>query len=595
MLRKKNSEPAQQPDAQQELLDFEDPAVQPGKKDPKQFLKRNWKKITAVVCVAAVAAAVLLPKNSKKAVQASTQYMEAALERRDITNTFSGSGTISAANTYTVKSLVKGTVLTADFEVGDTIEKGTVLYTIDSSDVATSVEKAQLALEQAQRSYDDTADAQYIRSVIGGTVASIKVKAGDYVTAGQEIATVRDDSSLLLTLEFPAADASGFAVGQAAEVILNGTFETLSGTVQAVAGTDTISSGNLLVRTVTIAVKNNGTLTTAQAASATINGVSALASARFDYQHQQTVTATTNGTVAAVCVKEGTAIEANTAIVQLSGTELSRQVQSAADSLLNAQLSMSDTEKQMENYTITSPISGTVIQKNVKAGDTVGTDTTASETLCTIYDLSYLEMTLNVDELEILSIKEGQTVTITADAIPDRTFTGVVTSVSAAGTTTGGTTTYPVTIRIDDTGDLLPGMNATAEIEVSSASNALAVPNGSVVRGNYVLVTKDSPSAANAVQDMTAPDGYVYVKITTGTSDNDSIEVTGGLQEGDTIAYDANAAEKQNASDSMEFMVGPGGTIAYDADAAEKQNASGSGGHGGGNGGPSGGGPGGGF
>ena len=580
MLRKKNSEPAQLPDARQELLGFESPAAQPGKKDPKQFLKHNWKKITAVVCVAAVAAAVLLPQNSKKDVQASTQYVEAALERRDITNTFSGSGTISAANTYTVKSLVKGTVLTADFEVGDTIEKGTVLYTIDSSDVATSVEKAQLALEQAQRSYDDAADAQYIRSVIGGTVASIKVKAGDYVTAGQEIATVRDDSSLLLTLEFPAADASGFAVGQAADVILNGTFETLSGTVQSVAGTDTISSGNLLVRTVTIAVKNNGSLTTAQAASAAINGVSALASARFDYQHQQTVTATASGTVAAVCVKEGTAVAANTAIVQLSGTELSKQVQSAADSLLNAQLSMSDTEKQMENYTITSPISGTVIQKNVKAGDTVGTDTTASETLCTIYDLSYLEMTLNVDELEILSIKEGQTATITADAISDRTFTGVVTSVSSAGTTTGGTTTYPVTIRIDDTGDLLPGMNATAEIEVSSAENALAIPNGAVVRGNYVLVTKDSPSAVNAVQDMTAPDGYVYVKITTGTSDNDYIEVTGGLQEGDTIAYDADAAEKQNASDSMEFMVGPGG---------------GSGGHGGGNGGPGGGGPGGGF
>lgn len=575
MLRKKNSEPAQQPDVQQELLELENPAAQPGKKDPKQFLKRNWKKITAVVCAAAVAGAVLLPKNSKKAVQASTQYVETALERRDITNTFSGSGTISAANTYTVKSLVKGTVLTADFEVGDTIEKGTVLYTIDSSDAATSVEKAQLALEQAQRSYDDAADAQYIRSVIGGTVASIKVKAGDYVTAGQEIATVRDDSSLLLTLEFPAADASSFTVGQAAEVVLNGTFETLSGTVQAVAGTDTISSGNLLVRTVTIAVKNNGNLTTAQAASATINGVSALASARFDYQHQQTVTATATGTVAAVCVKEGAVVAANTAIVQLSGTELSKQAQSAADNLLNAQLSMSDTEKQMENYTITSPISGTVIQKNVKAGDTVGADTTASETLCTIYDLSYLEMTLNVDELEILSIQEGQTATITADAISDQTFTGVVTSVSKAGTTTGGTTTYPVTIRIDDMGDLLPGMNATAEIVVNSASNALAIPNGAVVRGNYVLVTKDSPSAANAVQDMTAPDGYVYVKITTGTSDNDYIEVKSGLQEGDTIAYDADAAAKQNNSDNMDFMGGPGGD--------------------GGDGGPGGGGPGGGF
>ena len=558
MLRKKHSDPAQQPDGQQALLEFENPAPQPEKKDPKRFIKKNWKKITAVVCVAAVAGAVLLPKTSAKPAQASTQYIETALERRDITNTFSGSGTISAANTYTVKSLVKGTVLTADFEVGDTIEKGTVLYTIDSSDVASNVEKAQLSLEQAQRSYDDASDAQYIRSVIGGTVASIKVKAGDYVTAGQEVAVVRDDSSMLLTLEFPAADAASFSVGQSAQVMLDSTFETLNGTVQSVAGTDTLSSGNLLVRTVTIAVPNSGTLTTAQAASATINGVSALASARFTYQHEQTVTATASGTVAALCVKDGASISANAAIVQLSGTELSKQVQSAADSLLNAQLSMQDTEKQMENYTITSPISGTVIQKNIKAGDTVGTDSSSSETMCIIYDLSYLEMTLNVDELEILSIKEGQSVTITADAISDRTFTGVVTSVSAAGTTTGGTTTYPVTIRIDDTGDLLPGMNATAEIVTSSAENALAIPNGAVVRGNYVLVTEDSPSAANADQSMTAPEGYVYVKITIGTSDNDYIEVTGGLQEGDTIAYDSDAASKQSSSDQMDFQMGGG-------------------------------------
>ena len=541
MLRKKNSEPAQLPEARQELLEFDSPAAQPGKKDPKQFLKHNWKKITAVVCVAAVAAAVLLPKTSKKDVQVGTQYVEAALERRDITNIFSGSGTISAANTYTVKSLVKGTVLTADFEVGDTIEKGTVLYTIDSSDVATSVEKAQLALEQAQRSYDNAADAQYIRSVIGGTVASIKVKAGDYVTAGQEIATVRDDSSLLLTLEFPAADASNFAVGQAAQVMLNGTFETLSGTVQAVAGTDTISSGNLLVRTVTIAVPNNGSLTTAQAASASINGVSALASARFDYQHQQTVTATTSGTVSAVCVKEGAAVAANTAIVQLSGTELSRQVQSAADSLLNAQFSMSDTEKQMENYTITSPISGTVIQKNVKAGDTVGTDTASSETLCTIYDLSYLVMVINVDELQVSDVSVGQSVQVTADAVPDKTYTGTVTRVSMKGSSNGGTTTYPVTVRIDETEGLRPGMNANAEIVIAEAGNALAVPNAAIVRGGYVLVTKDSPSAANADPDMTAPEGYVYVPVKIGVSDDDYTQIISGVTGNDTVAYDPSS------------------------------------------------------
>ena len=54
----------------------------------------------------------------------------------------------------------------------------------------------------------------------------------------------------------------------------------------------------------------------------------------------------------------------------------------------------------------------------------------------------------------------------TADAISDRTFEGVVTSISSAGTTSGGTTTYPVTIRIDDTGSLMPGMNATAALDI---------------------------------------------------------------------------------------------------------------------------------
>ena len=558
MLRRKKQLPQEQSD-QDFNLALEVPAEQKPK-GWKPFVKQNWKRIVAVVCVVGVAGAVLLPKKNAKPAAADASYLEAAVERRNITNVFSGSGTISAANTYTVKSLVSGTVLTADFEVGDTIEQGTVLYTIDSSDAANSVEKAQLSLDQAQRSYEDAVDGQYIRSTIGGTLVSFKVSVGDVVNAGQEIATVRDDSTLLLTLDFPAAEAANFTVGQSAQVILDGTFETVTGTVQSVSGADTLSTGSLLVRTVTIAVKNTGSLTTAQAASATVNGVSAAASAKFTYQKEQTITASSSGTVAALCVKEGASVSADTALVQLSGKELTKQVQSASDSLRSAEMSMEDTQKQMENYTITSPISGTVISKDVKAGDTVSS-TAGTTSLCTIYDLSYLQMTVDVDELEILSIQEGQSVTITADAISDRTFTGVVTSVSKAGTTAGGTTTYPVTIRIDDTGDLLPGMNATAEITTASAEDALSVPNAAIVRGNYVLVTQDSPSASKADTTMTAPEGYVYVKVTTGTSDDDYIAVTSGLQEGDTVAYSASSTASSGEDvqmGEMEMDGGPG-------------------------------------
>ena len=523
----------------------------------KPFLHKNGKKLVAVLVVLVLLIALFAPKGKKKAVSAETQYTTVSPENRDITNVYSASGTLSAANAYTVKPLVKGEVLTADFEVGDTVEKGDVLYTIDSSDVISGVEKATLNLNQAQRSYDDALDAQYIRTDIGGTVASFKVRVGDVVTAGQEVAAIRDDTTLLLSLEFPAADAANFTVGQGAEVLLDSTFEAIGGTVQSVSGADTLSSGNLLVRTVTIAVKNTGNLTAAQAATATINGVSALSSARFSYQREQTVTAQQNGIVSALCVKEGAQVSADTALIQLSGDNLTKQVQNASDSLRSAELSAEDTQKQVDDYTITAPISGTIISKDVKVGDTVGTSASSVETMCVIYDMSYLEMTLNVDELEILSIKEGQEATITADAIPNQTFRGVVTSVSKSGTTTGGTTTYPVTIRIDEMGDLLPGMNATAEIVTESAEDTLSVPNEAIVRGNYVLVTKDSPSAANADDSMTAPEGYVYVKVTTGVSDDDYIAVTSGLQAGDTVAYNS-ALNVSGSSGEMQFVVDGG-------------------------------------
>ena len=524
----------------------------------KPFLHKNGKKLVAVLVVLVLLIALFAPKGKKKAVSAETQYTTVSPENRDITNVYSASGTLNAANSYTVKATVKGDVLTADFEVGDVVEKGAVLYTIDSSDVVSGVEKAELNLGQAQRSYDDAVDAQYIRTDIAGTVASFKVRVGDVVNAGQEVATIRDDTTLLLELEFPAADAANFAVGQSAEVLLDSTFEAITGSVQSVSGADTLSSGNLLVRTVTIAVRNTGNLTASQAATATSKG------ARFSYQREQSVTAQNGGTVSALCVKEGAQVSADTALIQLSGDNLTKQVLNASDNLRSAELSVEDTQKQVDDYTITAPISGTIISKDVKVGDTVGTSTATADTMCVIYDMSYLEMTLNVDELDILTIKEGQKATITADAVSGQTFEGVVTSISKAGTTTGGTTTYPVTIRIDEMGDLLPGMNATAEIVTESADNVLSVPNAAITRGNYVLVTKDSPSAANADDSMTAPDGYVYVKVETGVSDDDYIAITSGLTAEDTVAYDSSysttlAGDMQLVMDGGDMGGGPGG------------------------------------
>ena len=321
------------------------------------FLRHRWP-LLVIAGAAIVGGAVWMTQIRATQAPAEAAYIETKPTRRSITNIYSEDGTVKAAESYQVKSLVRGDVLTADFEEGDMVQEGDVLYTIDSADAVNSVERAQLTLSQAQRDYEDAVDAQYVRTGIGGTVVSIAAAPGDVVTAGQEIATIRDESAMLLTLDFPAADAAQFAAGQAAEVTLDGTYEKLAGTVRSVSGADTLSSGNMLVRSVTITVPNSGGLTASQAATASVNGVSALGSARLSYQNGQTLTAPADGTVAALCVQEGSSVGAGGAIVQLTSDNLERQVEQAADSLRSAELSMADAENTLDDYTITLLVGG---------------------------------------------------------------------------------------------------------------------------------------------------------------------------------------------------------------------------------------------
>ena len=516
-----------------------------GKDKVAAFFRKNWKWMVPVACVAVLGGWFILRPDRAQDANVDVSYVQTTPEKRDLSNSLSGTGTLNPANTYNVKSLVAGKVLTSTIEEGDIVEEGTVLYTVDASDATTKAEQASITLQQAQRSYDKTVDRQYVRAEVAGVVATLKVAKGDEVTSGQEVAVIRDSSKMVLHLEFPAADAAAFSVGQSAEVTLDGTFETLTGTVTAVTGTDALSTGNLLTRTVTITVRNAGGLTTAQAATATINGVSCIAAKCFEYQAERTLTTLAAGTVTAINVQEGGAVNKDDIVLQISGEDLTEAIQSAAETLRSAELNMDNLQEAMNNYTVTSPISGTIIEKNAKAGDAL----TAGADLCTIYDLSYLVMVINVDELQVSDVSVGQSVQVTADAVPDKTYTGTVTRVSMKGSSNGGTTTYPVTVRIDETEGLRPGMNANAEIVIAEAGNALAVPNAAIVRGGYVLVTKDSPSAANADPDMTAPEGYVYVPVKIGVSDDDYTQIISGVTGNDTVAYDPSSVSTDDYYD----------------------------------------------
>ena len=517
--------------------------------------------LPVAACVLAGAFALRLAGGGQPASAAGLTYTTAPVERRDITAQITGSGTLEAANSYSVTSLAEGSILTADFEEGDQVEEGTVLYTIDTSDLSGSLEQAQLSLEQAQRSYNSRVKDLEKLSVTApkaGRVLSLEVEEGDDVSAGQTVATLRNSDVMTLTVPFLADEAAGFSVGQRAAVTLESTFETLEGTISKVDRADTVLEGNMIVRYVTVEVANPGALSVNQTGSVTVNGCASAGSAAFAYAAEENITAEVSGQVAAIRAREGDRVNQGDVILTLTSDSVEDSVQSAAGSLRNAELSLESRQDQLDNYTITSPIRGTVIDKNYKAGETSET----GKVLCSIYDLSYLTMTLSVDELDISDIAVGQRVEITADAVEGKTYTGVVTKVSVAGTSSGGTTTYPVTVRIDETEGLLPGMNVDAAITLQSASGVLAIPSGALNRGNTVLVTADSPSAANG----TAIEGgeYYSVPVEIGASDSSYIEITSGLQEGDTVAYIPTTS---SGGFGMVMMPGGMGGVAFEGGA----------------------------
>ena len=515
--------------------------------DVLRRLKKHLKWLIPVLVAVCIGVGFLFHLPAGQQAAASATYQTAATETRDITKSLTGSGTLEPADSYTVNTLVSGEVLSDTFEEGDQVEEGQLLYTLDSSNASSSQTQAQNSYSQAQSNYQQAVNAKYPSADMGGTVSEVYVKNGESVSAGTELVRIVGDNNIYMTFLFPYASPSDFYVGQTATIYIGNFDGTTSGTVTAVSSSSITTNTGLQAVSVQVKAPNPGLVTEDYTAVASIGSYTSYGQTAINLSSSSVITAEVSGKISGLNWLPGDAISSGERICTITGSTADSQVESARISLSNASTSLENAQDSLDDYTITAPISGTVVTKNAKAGDNIegGSDST----LCVIYDMSYLEMTLNIDELDISEVAVGQEVQITADAAEGQVYTGVVTNVSIAGTTSGGITTYPVTIRIDETDGLRPGMNVDAEILLDSAQGVLAVPSAAVNRGDTVLITADSPSAANAL-NQEAPEGYVYVSVEPGISDESYTEIISGLQEGDTVAY----LQTSSSSDSMDFM-----------------------------------------
>ena len=491
-------------------------------------------RIAAGILAVAVLAAVVLPRLGQSTNAAALPYQLAQAERRDISVTVSGSATLEPADSYRVTTLISGTIQEAPFEEDALVEEGALLYAMDAGAAQDSVDRANLSQEQARVSYNQAQEALHPTSPIDGVINDIYVHDGDSVTAGTALARIIGSTDLSMDFLFPYTDSSVFYVGQTATVWI-GNFEApVQGTVVSVSDDNIITTNGRTTSSVRVQMPNPGVVSDTYTARANIAGYSSYGTASITMADSATIYASGSGTITGFHKLVGSAVSQGEALCTVESESIRAQLENARLSLESAQLSAASASDTLEDYNITSPISGTVIEKNFKAGDKV--DGVSSGTLAVIYDLSSLKMEMSVSELDIGKVQVGQTVEITANALPGEVFTGVVERVGINGTTTDGFTNYPVTITLTEYGDLKPGMNVSVTILCETAENVLSVPVAAVARGDTVQVVPAAALSEDAA-GVADPSQLEERSVVLGRSNAEYIEITSGLEEGETVAF----------------------------------------------------------
>lgn len=540
---------------------------------------KNKKKFLILLIVVLLAfggiVGFLMMNKSKSASAKAKSVQTATVSKRDITSELSSSGTISPKDTYDITSLAEGEVTAAEFEEGDVVEKGQVLYRIDTSSMESQISSANNSLERSQESYQNaledynTALSDYsgntYKATENGFIKTLSIKDGDKVSNGTEIAAIYDDKTMKLKVPFLSAEAAQIVSGNGAILTLTDTGEQINGVVSSVSNMDVTLTGGRIVRYVTIEVANPGGITSETAATALVGNFVSSMEATFEPKLETTMKADISSTVEIqrILVTEGDYVTKGTPIFSIENKSADKLLRTYKDSLDKAQESLESAKSKLEstqdtydNYTVTAPISGKVIKKTVKVGDKISKNTTGNTVLAVIYDMSNYTFEMLVDELDVKSVKAGQSVNITADAVSGKTFSGTVTNVSLQSSTSNGVTNYPVTVTLNDGLDeLLPGMNVDGVIILDEAKDVIAIPADSLMRGNTVYVKDDSVKEKIG----NVPAGFRSVEVSAGLISKDYVEIKSGLTEGEEVYVVQSSVEKTSNNMMPGGMGGMGG------------------------------------
>lgn len=420
------------------------------------------KRIIAYIVIAVLVLGGGYAYYRSKKLSETTLYNTTAIERGDVEQTITATGTLDTVSSINVGSEVSGVIQTIYVEHNTVVKKGQILAQINRETVMTQVDRAKASLQKSQASF-----------------RSAQASVG---TAQAAVQRARADS---LSVEARAKQAEA-AVANARAAVSNAQagVSTAQATVRKAQAECANAKLNFerqdKLRKQDLIAQN----TRDDAYTTYLSTQASLDSARSSLQAAQaTYTGSKSSLEAAILSHQGAQADAQAANISVTSAEQSlasaeANLTGAQADVEQAQASLDSSQVDLSKTSIRSPIDGIVLSVLVSEGQTVAAQFQAPQLFVLAKNLQEMQVTTLVDEADIGLVRKGNTASFTVDAWSDETFTGTVTEVRKASSTTNNVVTYPVIVHTNnDSLKLMPGMTATVVIAVSKVNDTLLVPS----------------------------------------------------------------------------------------------------------------------
>lgn len=480
-----------------------------------------------------------------------TRYVLAAVERGNIISSITGSGQVSSSDQVDLTAKASGDLISVNVKAGQEVGAGAIIAQIDSGDAAYDLETAQLSYEKLIAiDPDDVSDAEGAVTDAEGDLADAYVTARTSMsTASTGMGDVMDDLKTLFNCN------TGY-LGGCNNYSISDTAKQFREKAEKAwyDADDSIYEFTKKYRTITNTSTRQEIEDTVQLAHVAATDV--FEAAKYS---QDAVVYFRNGaddeyeqskadeayTLVSPLVSDANTVLTNLTSAKNGITDSKRTLEDSKKALKelkegadvldirSSELSVRQKQDALSDYVVRAPFAGVIASVSAKRGNAVNSGA-AIATIITKKKIA--EISLN--EIDVAKVKVGQKATLTFDAFEDLTITGEVAEVDLVGTVSQGVVNYTVKISFDTSDEKVkPGMTVNASIISDMKQDVLMVPTSAVkTQGDmsYVEVVDQVPAQAQGSQSagvlLATPPRRV--EVTTGFTNDESIEILSGLEEG---------------------------------------------------------------